>query len=199
MISTNGLTHVKHVKRFLLRIPADLHGRLQSAAKQHGVSLNHYCLQLLRGEGPAGPFDAERRRAHNGSLAADHMARAEARLLALDTLFEAESWADVVRESQEVVELVLRGLMRWAGLDPPPDREAGGALLAGRERFSSALATELPALAETARRLRRDRDLAFHGSPDLIPWEFYRRQDAQAARDAARRTVQTVRAHVLDG
>ena len=178
-----------------------MHGRLKVAASEQGISLNQHCLQLLgAGEGqarPVGPSAEGRRRAHNGSLAADHMARAEARLLALDTLFEAESWADVVRESHEVVELVLRGLMRWAGLEPPPDREAGDALLAWRQQFPAALAAELPRLAETARRLRRDRDLAFHGSDDLTPWEFYRPDDAQAARDMARRTVWTVRTHVL--
>jgi len=42
-------------------------------------------------------------------LAADYVRRAAARLAALDSLFEAESWADVVRESQEVVELALKG------------------------------------------------------------------------------------------
>ena len=37
----------------------------------------------------------------NRTLAADHVRRAEARLKALDALYEAKSWADVVRESQE--------------------------------------------------------------------------------------------------
>ena len=53
----------------------------------------------------------------NQTLAADHIRRADARLRALDVLFEAESWADVVRESQEVVELALKGLLRSAGVD----------------------------------------------------------------------------------
>ncbi|MEO8677825.1 MAG: HEPN domain-containing protein [Vicinamibacterales bacterium] len=48
----------------------------------------------------------------NRDLAADHLRRAGARLRALDVLFESGSWADVVRESQEVVELTLKGLLR---------------------------------------------------------------------------------------
>ncbi len=56
---------------------------------------------------------------HNRELAADHVRRARSRLRALDVLFEAESWADVVRESQEALELALKGLLLAFGVDPP--------------------------------------------------------------------------------
>jgi len=45
----------------------------------------------------------------NVELAADYVRRADVRLRALDVLFDAGSWADVVRESQEAVELALKG------------------------------------------------------------------------------------------
>ena len=38
----------------------------------------------------------------NQTLAADHVRRATIRLRALDVLYDAQSWADVVGESQEV-------------------------------------------------------------------------------------------------
>ena len=44
----------------------------------------------------------------NVDLARDYIHRAEIRLMALDVLFDHESWADVVRESQEIVELTLK-------------------------------------------------------------------------------------------
>ncbi len=47
----------------------------------------------------------------NRTLAADYVRRATARLGAVDVLYEAGSWADVVRESQEIVELALKGLL----------------------------------------------------------------------------------------
>jgi HEPN domain-containing protein len=188
-------------KRFLLRIPHELHDQLKATANSRGLSLNRLCVHMLsaRGIAPAtaGQSETARLAAHNGSLAADHVARAEARLLALDALFGAESWADVVCESQEVVELALRGLMRWAGLDPRPDREIADSLLAARKRLPASLLPELPRLAQTARSLRRDRDLAFHGSNDLTPWEFYKRHDAEVAVEAAKQTLAIVRTHVL--
>lgn len=186
-------------KRFLLRIPASLHARLKAAAVEHGVSLNRYCLRVLSGQEPVASVpDASRKRAsQGGSLAADHLARAQARLLAVDVLCEAESWADVVCESQEVVDLALRGLLWWAGLEPPARQDVGTTLLRERKRLPPSFWPELPALAEAARRLRRDRDLAFLGSYDVTPWEFYRRSEAEAARQAARNAVRVVRTHVL--
>ena len=43
----------------------------------------------------------------NLELARDYVRRAEIRLMALDVLYREKSWADVVRESQEIVELAL--------------------------------------------------------------------------------------------
>jgi len=40
----------------------------------------------------------------NSALAHDYLTRAHGRLKAIDVLFAEELWADVVRESQEVVE-----------------------------------------------------------------------------------------------
>lgn len=133
----------------------------------------------------------------NRDLALDYVRRAEARLLALDVLFDAESWADVVREAQEVVELALKALLRSAGIDPPRIHDVGDVLLAERGRMPAALDTDLERLAEASRRLRRDRELAFYGAEDFTPSAFYKRDDAQAAREAARMVVKTVRPHIV--
>jgi HEPN domain-containing protein len=132
----------------------------------------------------------------NRDLSLDYVRRAEARLLALDTLFAAESWADVVRESQEVVELALTALLRSAGIDPPRIHDVGEVLLAERERLPAVLAPVLERVADASRRLRRDRELAFYGAEDFTPSAFYKRDDADAARDAARMVVKTVRPHI---
>ena len=66
----------------------------------------------------------------NLTLAADHVRRATVRLRALDVLYDAQSWADVVRESQEVVELALKGLLRSCSIDPPRVHDVAEVLLA---------------------------------------------------------------------
>ena len=94
----------------------------------------------------------------NRALAADHIRRAAARLLAVDALYRAESWADVVRESQEVVELALKGLLHAASIDPPRLHDVSEALETNRDRLPPALADEdLARLAAASRELRRDR------------------------------------------
>ena len=133
----------------------------------------------------------------NTGLAADHVRRAEIRLKALDVLFDHESWADVVRESQEVVELALKGLLRAHGVEPPRIHDVSEILLAERQRLPAEIQDELDALASISRELRRDRELAFYGAEDLTPSGFYSGNDAREARRGARTTVELVKPHVI--
>jgi hypothetical protein len=134
---------------------------------------------------------------HNPDLARDYLRRADVRLDALDVLFDGESWADVVREAQEIVELTLKGLLRACGIDPPRIHDVSGILLAERQRLPENLQAEVEVLAEASRQLRRDRELAFYGAEDLTPSGFYSREDAARARGYARQTVSAVKPHVL--
>lgn len=132
----------------------------------------------------------------NRDLAGDHIRRAAARLRALDVLFEAESWADVVRESQEIVELTLKGLLRSVGIDPPRIHDVADVLIAERAQLPQPIEKHVDTLADHSRSLRRDRELAFYGAEDLTPSTFYRKSDATRAREAAQWTVQLIAAHV---
>ncbi len=132
----------------------------------------------------------------NRDLARDHVRRAAARLKALDVLFEAESWADVVRESQEVVELALKGLLRAHSVEAPRIHDVSDILRAEQERLPEAVRGEVDRLARISKDLRRDRELAFYGTEDLTPSDFYSREDAERARDGARAVVAAVEPHV---
>jgi HEPN domain-containing protein len=134
----------------------------------------------------------------NRSLARDYVRRADARLQALDVLFSARSWADVVRESQETVELALKGLLRRCGIEPPRVHDVSDVLLAEQRRLPAAVRAEVEHLARHSKTLRRDRELAFYGAEDLTPSDFYSEEDATSARDAARFVVFLVKPHVVD-
>ncbi len=128
----------------------------------------------------------------NRALAADHRRRALARLAALDALHEAGSWADVVRESQEVVELALKGLLYAAGIAPPRVHDVSPVLAEHRERLPPGLDSEtLARLMEASRELRKDRELAFYGGDDLTPSDYYAKPDADRARESARLAAHT--------
>jgi len=135
----------------------------------------------------------------NRELAADYVRRARIRLRALEVLYDAESWPDVVRESQEVVELALKGLLRRHGVEPPRIHDVSALLVAERERLPAALRPSVDRLAAISRNLRRDRELAFYGAEDLTPSSFYSREDATRAKEDAILTVETVEPHVQPG
>jgi hypothetical protein len=128
-------------------------------------------------------------------LSADYLRRAEIRLRALDVLLEAGSWADVVRESQEVVELALKGLLQACGVEPPRIHDLSDVLREEEPRLPEGLRPHVTRLAAISRTLRRDRELAFYGAEDVTPSDFYTRADAEEARQGAQLTVQLVRKH----
>jgi HEPN domain-containing protein len=135
----------------------------------------------------------------NAALAKDYIQRARLRLSAIDVLMAGAGWADVVRESQEAVELALKGLLRDVGIDAPRIHDLAPILRAERTRLPDALAPHVEELASISRRLRRDRELAFYGAEDLTPGEFYTEDDADRAFASARRVVDLVEPHVGDG
>jgi HEPN domain-containing protein len=124
-----------------------------------------------------------------------HGRRARARLRAVDVLFEQKSWADVVGESQEIVELSLKGLLRSCGGEPPRIHDVADVLQEEGARLPEPLRAEIGRLADVSRRLRRDCELAFYGAEDLTPSDFYREGDASTAREGARFVVDCVAPH----
>lgn len=128
----------------------------------------------------------------NRGLATDYVRRATVRLQAIEVLHRAASWPDVVRESQEAVELALKGLLRSFGIDPPRLHDVSEVLRGERERLPDSVHRHVDRMAAISRDLRRDRELAFYGAEDLVPSEFYREEDARRALEDARFVIGTV-------
>lgn len=133
---------------------------------------------------------------HNDSLAKDYLNRARARLKAIEILLEESSWADVVRESQEVVEITLKALLRMSRIEVPRIHDVSPVLEQNRERLPKKIIENIEELMRVSKSLRRDRELAFYGSEDLTPSEFYTQQDATTALKEARFVHTTVLAAV---
>ena len=133
---------------------------------------------------------------HNDSLAKDYLDRARARLKAIEILLKESSWADVVRESQEVVEITLKALLRISRIEVPRIHDVSPVLEQNRERLPKKIIENIEELMRVSKSLRRDRELAFYGSEDLTPSEFYTQQDATTALKEARFVHTTVLAAV---
>jgi len=122
----------------------------------------------------------------NEALAADYLDRSRHRLKALDMLFQEQSWADVVRESQEIVEIALKALLRSCRIEVPRIHDVSPLLEENLGTLPACIREKVPELARISRSLRRDRELAFYGSEDLTPSKFYQRDDAEKALADAR-------------
>lgn len=127
----------------------------------------------------------------NPKLAADYLARARKRLKAVALLFEEEAHADVVRESQEVVELTLKAVLRSFGIAVPLSHDVSESLTQNASRMPLEAQALVPRWCEISKRLRKDRELAFYGSEDVTPSSFYSRDDAAGAKGMAEEVVET--------
>lgn len=86
-------------------------------------------------------------------------------------LFEDGAYSDVVREAQELVELALKGTLRFVGVEPPKQHDVGRLLLEPSGRLPAPVADVAQRLAGISHRLRKEREFSFYGYEDLIPTE----------------------------
>lgn len=129
---------------------------------------------------------------NNKSLAKDYIIRSQKRLKALEALMKEQAWADVVRESQEVVELSLKALLRFTNIEFPRVHDVSGILEEEKDKFTPDVQKNLNKYIKISKNLRRDRELAFYGSEDLTPSEFYKKDDALSAQENAIWVVETL-------
>jgi len=129
----------------------------------------------------------------NKELADDYIKRAEIRLKAIETLYSEKGYADVVRESQEVVELSLKALLRHGDIAIPRIHDVSSIIEENRASFKALKDSEIDSICKISRQLRRDRELSFYGNEDLTPSEFYRKDDADLAKSQAREVVEVVK------
>lgn len=127
------------------------------------------------------------------NLAESYLKKALDRLDILDVLFKKKAFSDVIRESQEIVELSLKGMLRFIGVEPPKIHDVGGLLLEHKEKYLKDIAIHLEELAHISKRLRKERELAFYGDIDFIPTEEYTQDDAKKAIRDARLVVRTAK------
>ncbi|MEN3184522.1 MAG: HEPN domain-containing protein [Atribacterota bacterium] len=125
----------------------------------------------------------------NVTLARSYLEKARKRLRVLDVLMEEEAYSDVVREAQEIVELALKGILRYIGIEPPKQHDVGGLILEYRDRIPESVQETVEELARISKWLRKEREFAFYGDVDFIPTLEYTWEDGERARNDARFVV----------
>lgn len=116
-------------------------------------------------------------------ISRDYLAKVEARLAALRLFLERERYDDVVREAHEAIELLLKGALRFVGIDPPKRHDPAPVLLRHVERFPPEWRERAHDIVEASKRLFDERGHAFYGDEDdlLAPSELFEKSEAEEA------------------
>jgi len=132
---------------------------------------------------------------NNIELAKSNLKQAEERLKHAREALESGNYPYVVRQSQEAVELSLKGALRLAGIEPPKWHDVGPLLRRERARFPQWFQELVDDLASISRSLRKERELAMYGDEEIgvPPEELYTRKDATQALEDALRVVEIVK------
>lgn len=121
----------------------------------------------------------------NSKLAKSYLTKAATRLKILPILMKDKAYSDVIRESQEIVELALKGILREIGVEPPKWHDVGPLIIEFKDKFPEKVSKNAEKLAAISKWLRKEREFAFYGEADFIPTEEYDLKDAKrAVRDA---------------
>jgi HEPN domain-containing protein len=128
-------------------------------------------------------------------MARDYLRRAEARRKALDTLFASASYPDVVRESQDIAELVLKGALRFVGVDPPKRHDAHKVVARFIGRFPAEWRLAVDELQAALDRLAQERGPAFYGDDEggVPASDLFDEADARRAMSVADRLLNLYR------
>jgi hypothetical protein len=105
-----------------------------------------------------------------------------------------DAFSDVVRESQEIVELCSKGILRIALIDPPHRHDVAEELGQALPTLGIKYKKVIQDLMTANHWLRREREMAFYGADDFDPTEGYSQQDADRAFAFAKLAVDTLAA-----
>lgn len=118
-----------------------------------------------------------------------YLKKCVSRLKALASMMSDENYSDVVRGSQEVVELCSKGALRIATIDPPHRHDVAEELKLAGKRLGDTHTKTISDLVTANHWLRREREMAFYGADDFDPTEGYSKTDADRAIEYAQLAV----------
>jgi len=125
-------------------------------------------------------------------LSRAYLEKGKLRLEVLEFMHRRGGYSDVVREAQELVELLLKAVLRSIGVEAPKVHDVSRALAAVKAKLPGVIVDNLDEIADISRSLRKDRELSFYGTEDWIPTEEYDQSDSEEAISKARKVLEWV-------
>jgi len=119
----------------------------------------------------------------SASIGRRYIEEAAGRIELVRLAAERKLWATVVRESQEAVELFLKGALRLVAIEPARTHDVGELLRQVSPRFPGWFAAEIGHLAAISSELAGDRGPAYYGDErqGIGPQDLFDEDDARRA------------------
>lgn len=89
-----------------------------------------------------------------------------------------EGYAEVVREAQETVELLLKAVLLDMGLIVPTMHDVSIILDKNKEFLKEPFLSNSDKIRTISKTLRKEREVSFYGADDFLPSEEYAQSDA---------------------
>lgn len=125
----------------------------------------------------------------NEELSISYIKRAKIRFRLIGQFLEEGDYADVLRESQEIMELIQKALLIKVGIEPPKWHDVIDIILENLQRFPEEVRDEIKQMRKDCKWLRSQRELSFYGDMDFIPEKSYTLEDAERAMDSVRKFI----------
>lgn len=118
-------------------------------------------------------------------LTEDYLKRSELRIRVLRFYFDHKGFPDVVREAQELVELLLKAVLRHIGIEAPKVHDVSKTIIKYINNMPRSIRENIEEIARISKYLRKERELAFYGEEDFIPSDEYSEDEAKKAIESA--------------
>ncbi|MEM2654493.1 MAG: HEPN domain-containing protein [Candidatus Bathyarchaeia archaeon] len=120
---------------------------------------------------------------NNIEMARSYLRQAEERIKHAEEAFKGGNYAFTIRQSQEAVELALKGALRLMVIEPPKWHDVGPVIKRHRNLFPEWFRVRIDEIASISRRLRREGEPSMYGDEETgtPPDQLYSLVDAEEA------------------
>ncbi|MEM1530780.1 MAG: HEPN domain-containing protein [Candidatus Bathyarchaeia archaeon] len=125
---------------------------------------------------------------NNIEMARSYFRQAKERVRHAEEAIETGNYAFTIRQSQESVELALKGVLRLLTIEPPKWHDVGPIIKRNRELFPQWFRDRIDEIASISRKLRREREPSMYGDEETgtPPDQLYSLLDAKEALESAK-------------
>ena len=132
-------------------------------------------------------------------LVEDYLNKSAIRIKALYFYLEHQDYADTVREAQEVVELLLKAVLRYVGVEIPKVHDVSKTIERYIDYMPDTIREKIEEIKKISKTLRKEREICFYGADDFIPSEEYSQEDAISAIKSAEFIFDVVKKGLNEG